>query len=702
MLSRRARNLLIGGMCLLVAASLSVSPAQARTEPSLNNRASAERVPELVIDGLGKGTAPLDGPWQFHTGDNPEWASPLLDDSAAKGWEQITADKPWGAQGHDSYEGFGWYRRHIRVTPAGGVAPEFALLLAQVDDAYEIYWNGTLVGGYGKLPPRPIWYYRPPQHTFGLGRLQSGVLAIRIWKAPLSSFDSGEIGGLEAVPLLGSPADIAAHKTSDDYEWMRSRQLLFIITFLYGVVAVLGFVAWLRDRRQWILFWMALFCFSPAMTTLIGTMRLPIRYPVAIGLEQPFFALWDIALWFLLIWLLQFNEQKSLVRWVRYASILDMTASVLDAFVTLPLSNPRWQVPAQITDGVLTGVVTLVEVIPVVLVIRALAQRKRLDSTRWLVAIFACLAEGIEAVRTAAQQGERFTHWTLGEWLAAPMFTFNGNTVTSATVARTLLLLTLIYAIYRSSVENRRRQAAIEQEFKNARELQQILVPETLPELPGFALTSAYRPAQEVGGDFFQIIPVEGGSTLVILGDVSGKGLKAAMAVSLIVGATRMIAEYTSNPAEVLAGLNRRLYGRLSGGFVTAIAMRLDAGGSCTLSTAGHPAPFLNQHELDIAGSLPLGLTADATYQEHCIKLQVGDHFALYTDGLLEARSHTGELYGFARLETLFATRPSAAQATEAAVSFGQDDDITVLTLTRLEIGEASRAEHSVPELAPA
>jgi serine phosphatase RsbU (regulator of sigma subunit) len=75
----------------------------------------------------------------------------------------------------------------------------------------------------------------------------------------------------------------------------------------------------------------------------------------------------------------------------------------------------------------------------------------------------------------------------------------------------------------------------------------------------------------------------------------------------------------------------------------------------------------------------------------------VGDHFALYTDGLLEARNQAGELYSFARLETLFATRPSAAQATQAAVKFGQDDDITVLTLTRLAQGEEAFVRQLVP-----
>ena len=151
---------------------------------------------------------------------------------------------------------------------------------------------------------------------------------------------------------------------------------------------------------------------------------------------------------------------------------------------------------------------------------------------------------------------------------------------------------------------------------------------------------SAYRPAQEVGGDFFQIIPLDGGSTLVVLGDVSGKGLKAAMAVSLIVGAIRTLAEATSSPAEILAGLNRRLYGRLQGGFATCMAMRSDPDGLCTIASAGHPAPFLNDEELNCRARFRWDFTTTASYRgKHRYLCEPGDHFALYTDGLLEARS---------------------------------------------------------------
>jgi hypothetical protein len=138
------------------------------------------------------------------------------------------------------------------------------------------------------------------------------------------------------------------------------------------------------------------------------------------------------------------------------------------------------------------------------------------------------------------------------------------------------------------------RQNVLEQEFRSAQEIQQILIPEVLPTIAGYAVTSAYHPAQEVGGDFFQIIPLPGKhdndqSAIIVLGDVSGKGLKAAMTISLLVGSIRSTVETTQDPAQILTALNRRLYGRMQSGFATCFALRLDASGSCTLANASAP-----------------------------------------------------------------------------------------------------------------
>jgi serine phosphatase RsbU (regulator of sigma subunit) len=120
-----------------------------------------------------------------------------------------------------------------------------------------------------------------------------------------------------------------------------------------------------------------------------------------------------------------------------------------------------------------------------------------------------------------------------------------------------------------------------------------------------------------------------------------------------------------------------------------------------TFANAGHLPPFLNQKEVMLEGSLPLGLVPSAFYGEVAMQLKPGDYLGLYTDGLLEARNSLGELFGFERLNTLLAARPTAQQATEAAVAFGQDDDITVLTLTRLAAGEESTTSMVVPFLTP-
>jgi serine phosphatase RsbU (regulator of sigma subunit) len=118
------------------------------------------------------------------------------------------------------------------------------------------------------------------------------------------------------------------------------------------------------------------------------------------------------------------------------------------------------------------------------------------------------------------------------------------------------------------------------------------------------------------------------------------------------------------------------------------------------MASAVHPAPFLNQRRLELPGALPLGVLPDASYNEETITLREGDHFSLYTDGLLEPRKTGGEIFSFERLDALFATRPNAAKATAAAVDFGQDDDITVLTFTRLAAGQDATTELIAPALA--
>jgi hypothetical protein len=689
----------------LVGLVLAIAASPLALHAATPSQAAPAQSPALAIDGLGKGVTPLGGPWQFHLGDDASFALPQTADATGlQGWEALSPDATWGAQGHPAYTGYGWYRKHLHLTTSPGAEPDIAMLIRHIDDAYEIYWNGKLVGHYGTMPPNSSYLWTPPPQTFGLGPIRDGVLALRVWKAPLNSFDTDQLGGLNYAPLIGSPSAITALKAQSDYSWLRSRQYTFGLTSLYVLVALLGLLAWLRNRSQNVLLWLAVFCAAPPTSTFLVGLRLPFTYNFALGWLQPVLAIQDIGLWFLLLYLLKLNEVGWLYRLTRIIAIVSIVSASLDGLLTLnDWSDPRITMWAQIADATLTLIFTVLEAYPLLLV--GMALRKKLDLSTWLLAIAAFIAEMLSVVRIAVEQGSRYTHWTIGNKLTAPLFTINGNVFIPQTITNSLLLLAIIYAAYRYVRDAIHRQGALEQEFKSARELQQVLIPDVLPELPGFAVTSAYRPAQEVGGDFFQIIPLEGesaGSTMILLGDVSGKGLRAAMTVSLIVGATRTLAKFAPNPAELLSELNTRLFGRMQFGFTTCLAMRLSPDGRCTIASAGHPAPFLNQHELDLPGALPLGVVADAVYKETTVNLGEGDHFALYTDGLLEARSPSGEIFSFARLDALFSSRPNADQATQAAVDFGQDDDITVLTLTRLATGQRASTALSTPGFAPA
>ena len=646
-------------------------------------------VPILKLEGLGKGAALLDGKWQFHLGDDAAWADPAIDDATGRnGWEQLTADKPWGGQGHASYTGFAWYRRHINLELAPDASPDVALFLPPVDDAYEVYWNGVLVGHDGGFPPYLVWHFRPPPKTMGLGPVRSGVLAFRVYKVPLGSFDTGLQGGFNAAPAIGSPEAIGALKAASDFRWLQRSQFRFAMNSLYALVSLLCLLTWLRDRRQWLLFWMAGYAISPVVIDVLLNLQIPFRTNVALGLAQPFFGLIQVSLWYVLVLILRLDENLRLMRTIRIIAVIELAVFSLDGMLVsvIPSVPAWWTQQSQLADGILTAIFTTLQLTPLVLVGYAVLRGRKLSPERWVVAICAFISDFIPVFRSALEQGSRYTHWTLGDKIAAPLFIVNGNAINAQSLSSTLLLIALIFAVYRYLAEERQHQAEMEQEFKNARELQQVLIPEDLPGIPGYTLTTAYRPAREVGGDFFQIIPLDGGSTLIVLGDVSGKGLKAAMAVSLIVGAIRTFAETTNSPANILAGLNRRLHGRMQGGFATAIALRLDPDGFCVMASAGHTSPYLNDQEVSLPGAFPLGLTATAEYEETRFLLKDSEHLALYTDGLLEARSSRGELFSFERLKNLFATRPTAEEATEAAVSFGQEDDITVLTLSRVAL----------------
>jgi serine phosphatase RsbU (regulator of sigma subunit) len=239
---------------------------------------------------------------------------------------------------------------------------------------------------------------------------------------------------------------------------------------------------------------------------------------------------------------------------------------------------------------------------------------------------------------------------------------------------------------------SRRDEERLAGEMESARTVQQILIPHEIPPVPGFAIHCVYRPAGQVGGDFFQVVPLESGGALIVVGDVSGKGMPAAMTVSLLVGTFRTLAHYTHKPSEILDSMNRRMLSRSQGGFTTCVVLRIEPQGTVIVANAGHLAPYLAGQEIAVQNGLPLGITAETEYPEVSVPLPPGDQLTLYTDGVVEARAQSGELFGFDRAAAL-STQPAEVIA-QTAQSFGQDDDITVLTVN-LGVGISGTA---VPE----
>lgn len=226
-------------------------------------------------------------------------------------------------------------------------------------------------------------------------------------------------------------------------------------------------------------------------------------------------------------------------------------------------------------------------------------------------------------------------------------------------------------------VETARERAAYAAELQAASTVQQLLLQSASQSLPGFDVHTVYVPASEVGGDFFYVSPAPDGSLTAIVGDVSGKGLTAAMRVAMILGALRRETSY--DPDAILAGLNNVLIAQGQLGFTTACCIRIALSGEYTLANAGHLAPYLEGREVKTPPALPLGLVAEQTYELVRGRLEKRERLVLLSDGVPEARTQTGELYGFERLLEL--TRMPAQEIADEALRFGQEDDITVMTL---------------------
>ena len=239
-----------------------------------------------------------------------------------------------------------------------------------------------------------------------------------------------------------------------------------------------------------------------------------------------------------------------------------------------------------------------------------------------------------------------------------------------------LLAIVLIIFVRFLRIQHDRERA--KSELAAARSVQELMIPQEKLDTPGYEVDSVYQPANEVGGDFFHVQAEGNDGILVVIGDVAGHGLQAAMNVSMLMGALRRFPE--RRPAKILESLNRVVMGSES--YTTCQAIWFGRDGELVISNAGHLPPYLNSQEITLPGGLPLGALPNETYDEVRLYLHPGDRLLLMSDGVVEARRPTGELFGFDRVHNL--SNQSAFYIADAAKEFGQEDDITVLTVRRL------------------
>lgn len=646
----------------------------------------------------GTGSVAVGGLWQFHTSDEMAWANPAYDDS---GWEQLRGDDTWGAQTHPGHTGFAWYRKRIKIADAG---KSLAILMPPVDDAYELYWNGQKIGTYGSLPPDAEWSANGHSAVYSLPVDASGhadgVLAVRVWKAPLSSTDLWTVGGLNAAPVVGNHAFLAMQAMEPRYEAERRQLPGFLMAAAIFVAGLITLLLYLRERTQWLFLWLAIYLLSDG---LIGFRRLDaMNYGLHFASLQLYLqfveSFQDMSLWLLLLTLFGLNQERRWRGWTVVLATLYLASQTIDIIV---LWNWQHVGPGmQWTDAITTAVYELTPLFIFFIVGFGLARRRQM--TLWPVAIAAFLYGAYNITFQLSSQGRRYTHWTVADRMLAWGLHLGAYTFSAPFLLDLLLFIVLLFTVGRHQLAERRRQSQIELEVKSAREVQHVLVPEQVPAIPGFSIASIYKPAAEVGGDFFQVMPQAEGGALIVVGDVSGKGLKAAMTVSLIVGTLRTMADYTLRPAEILQGLNRRLVGRTEGGFVTCLVLYIAANGETTVANAGHLPPFRDGRELPVSGSLPLGLSSSVVYDELSFRLQENEMLTLYTDGIIEARNSRGELFGFDRLSELLAMKPDVGKVVDAAEAFGQEDDITAVSITRHPVGEKAATVSLTAQIATA
>jgi hypothetical protein len=665
--------------------------------------------PERVADdmaeiSLGQSAVPLYGPWKFAVGDSPIdpvthaplWAEPGFDDSK---WETVDLRSKegsfdpiigtsgyspgWVARGHPGYWGYAWYRIRVHLQERPG--EKLALAgPSDVDDGYQVFNNGELVGSFGDFTAStPVVYYTQPM-MFALSQPAGGspgsstrVLAFRVWMQPNTLAEQDDVGGFHTAPVLGEAGAVAASYQIRWLELVRTFAFDAIEAVLFALLAGMAFSLTLFDRSDRVYLWMgAVFLAEAAAAAALPFTQWTQHLSITVEslfldfLEPLIFAGW------VMIWWVWFRLQRPawLPRAVAGLTVVCIVAGAIgdDLFFSV------FPHPVAVAFHMVALVVRLLLLSLLLWIVIQGIRSHGLEG--WLV-LPAVLLLGISHFATELNSMHIRVIWL-------PF----GVQLHVFFIATLLLMVAVALLLLRRLRQSVRAQRVMAFDVKQAQEVQQVILPEAYTTLPGLVIESEYRPAREVGGDFFQIIPNRAdGSLLIVAGDVTGKGLKAGMLVALLVGAIRTITELISDPLIILQTLNRRLIGR-GEAHATCLALHIAEDGEITLANAGHMPPYLNGEPVAMEGALPLGMIEGAEFSVMRFRLAEGDQLVLVSDGVAEATDADGQLFGFERVHELMRKGKSASEVAGAAQRFGQEDDISVITVTRTAVLEPALA----------
>jgi sigma-B regulation protein RsbU (phosphoserine phosphatase) len=599
--------------------------------------------------------------WQLHVGDDPRCATVDGADCTTRNFAQDV-----------SRYGIEWRRIEVKLPPNLLHSQQPLGLIVQGEEpVYQVFVNGLLIGGAGSFNN-----FNGPQDSRIVLTLPAemsayGHLAIAIRLLQVHSY----------LPVQGlNPTIAPLNQTQqimdeDTLDHLRANWQHYVCFGLMGGIGLVFFLLFSVNTSLREYFWLG------ALLTLLSVFRVGefaavvnIGMPSRVGIVD-YYVGNGIQTAIIVEFVFSFLG-RPVPKMYRLLEIIG-GLSFLNLFLLVPsiyqASSPLVTVIGPFMLHAYGVSITLATLTQLLLI--PMCFRSKLAEMRWIggTVLFLTIMESWwQAGWTFSNRIFQSIHWGALEFDLRPV---------AWLLFAVVMLIAMTFRLRRIQDRNRH----VEQEMAAARSVQQILIPDELPSIPGLRIDSAYLPAQEVGGDFFQILPIpnaadpERPSAFIVLGDVSGKGLKAAMTVSLIVGTLRTYAEFCSSPSVLLAGLNRRLCGR-GDGFATCLVLMADPSGKITVANAGHPNPYINGVEIQTEANLPLGIDAGVTYSEIAFELHPDQVCTLVTDGVIEAISPSGELYGFERTQEM-SSKPAHTIA-EAAREFGQQDDITVLTLS--------------------